>query len=166
MKNGRLRSLLLDYSAREHESLRGDDDERKYTAVECRLTESDGCLLAGRQLSFGGTDLSARQSVAAKTLDARAHQTSPIGPLGNDSGTEFHLCPSESDHQTGRPGYGLYVRARPWRSRGRGERLSRGYLQRGVSGRESGRRRHEAPVSAVFLPRRNPESCRARDAGL
>ena len=55
----------------------------------------DRCVLAGCQLPVGRPDLSLRQPAAQADPDKGTHQAAAAGPLGNDPGSEFHLCPPE-----------------------------------------------------------------------
>ena len=60
----------------------------------------------------------------------------------------------------------LYRRSRTRRTGGRGQHVSRGNVQRTLSGHHAGRRRLATAVQAVLLPRRHSEPRRARNAGL
>src|ERR1700722_3006655 len=64
-----------------------------------RRTAKDRCLLAGLQLSFGGHDLSSRESSSARATKAGADQESAAWPLGLRSGPILDLGPPESGHQ-------------------------------------------------------------------
>ena len=95
-----------------------------------------------------------------------AHQAAAARPLGNDAGPQFHLRPPEPADQEIRPRHDLHHRPRPWRAGAGRERLSRRHLQRGLPEHLAGRGRDEAAVHAVLVSRRDPEPCRAGDAGL
>src|ERR1700738_1211210 len=56
-------------------------------------TGIDGCVLAGRQLPVGRSDLSLRQPAAQANPNKGTHQAAAPRPLGNNPGVELHLCP-------------------------------------------------------------------------
>src|SRR6516165_6304889 len=73
----------------------GDDGERSVR----QRTGIDGCVLAGRQLPVGWSDLSLRQPAAQANLDQGAHQAAAPRALGNDTRSELHLCSPEPADQ-------------------------------------------------------------------
>ena len=60
-----------------------------------RRVAKNGRLLASLQLSFGGHDLSSRESSPARTAEAGAHQESSAWPLGIGSWAVLNLGPPE-----------------------------------------------------------------------
>ena len=61
--------------------------------------EKDQCLLARCKLSLGRPDLSLRQSTAEATAKTFGREAAGRRTLGNDAGSEFHLCAFEPGHQ-------------------------------------------------------------------
>ena len=89
-----------------------------------------------------------------------------LGHWGTSPGPEPDLRASESGDRRARREHHLSRRARPRRTGARRERLSRGHVQRDLSGHHARRRRHATSVSTVLDARRNSEPRQRPDAGI
>ncbi len=120
--------------------------------------------MARCQLPVGRPDLPDREPAPARAPRSRAREAAPARPLRHRARPEPDLRPHEPGHPRARRQGHLHHRARARRPRPRGERVSRGPLQRGLPRRQRGRGGHAPPVPPVLVPRRDPEPRRSRDA--
>ena len=82
-----------------------------------------------------------------------------LGHWGTTPGSEFHLRASEPRDHRARPGRFAGHRPRARRPGSRGQHVAGRQLQRAVSECRAGPRGHAAPVQAVFVSRRDSQSC-------
>ena len=100
-----------------HHCLRPCPLHRHRSPARRRRSPQDRRLLARLQFPQPRDDLPARQSPAAGTPPARAHQEPPARPLGIEPRPVLYLCAPQSPHQEVRPRHDLPRRPRTRRAR-------------------------------------------------
>ena len=119
------------------------------------LRKMDAYWRAANYLSVGQIYLF-DNPLLCEPLKLVARQTAVAGPLGDDSGAELPLRPSESGHQGIRPEHDLHLGTRPrraWRCR---QRVPRGDLQRDLHGRLRGRVGDAEALQAILVTVQSP----------
>ena len=98
-----------------------------------KLRKIDAYWRAANYLSVGQIYL-LDNPLLKEPLQLKHVKAAPVGPLGHDAGAELRLRASESDHSGIRPGHDLHLRSRARRAGAGGQHVSRGNVQRALSG--------------------------------
>ena len=112
-------------------------------AVDGRVPQKNGRILACGKLSCRGTALYAEESPSARASYARSGQKEDRRSLGHRARAELHLCPPQPRHQKVRPRSYPSLRSRSRRQLLRRQLLFGGDVQRSISQRLRGRSGHD-----------------------